>query len=135
MRLARGYKRRAGDIRYSMSFFGEIASVLGLDEAALALGYNYINYNGKAVYVEGIKDVLKVDGNELAFRLPKGVLYVLGEKLRISDLSGSTVLVCGDVYSVETSVGRERAERELAARAGQRDGGSTPDGKRGESGV
>ena len=86
-----------------MSFFGEIASVLGFDEARLALGYSYVVYNGEAVYVEGIKKVLRLDESEIAFLVNKGVLYVGGEGLTVSDLSGATALVRGSIEAVYTS--------------------------------
>lgn len=82
---------------------------MGLNEAKLALGFNYINYDGKAVFIEGIKNVLKVDDCELAFQLKKGVLYVFGESLKISDLSGGSVLVEGIIHAVCDSVGREKS--------------------------
>lgn len=83
-----------------MSFFREIAEVLGYDEARLALGYNYVNYNGEAVYLEGVKKVLRLDDCEMAFQTPKGVLYVSGEGLSVSNLSGASVLVRGKIEAV-----------------------------------
>jgi hypothetical protein len=96
-----------------MSFFGEFARVLGMDEARLALGYNYVNYNGEAVYLEGIQSVLRIDGEEIAFRLKRGVLYVTGEELTVSDLCGASVLVRGKITAVETGESRNaKAKRE-----------------------
>lgn len=100
-----------------MSFFREVASVLGLDEAKLALGYNYINYNGDAVYIEGIKSVLEVSSDAMAFRLPKGVLYVEGKSLEISELSGASVLVQGEIVSVGTERKTAAAEKSDKATA------------------
>lgn len=90
-----------------MSFFGEIADIIGWDASRLALGYSVINYNGEAVFVEGIKSVLRITTEQMAFKLPKGVLYVEGENLEISDLSGGSVIVRGAIYSVHDG----RAER------------------------
>ncbi|WP_251617955.1 YabP/YqfC family sporulation protein [Pumilibacter muris] len=84
-----------------------------MDEARLALGYNYVNYNGEAVYLEGIQSVLRIDGEEIAFRLKRGVLYVTGEELTVSDLCGASVLVRGKIAAVETGESRNaKAKRE-----------------------
>ncbi len=86
-----------------MSFFGEIASVLGYDEAKLSLGYNYVVYNGEAVYIEGIKKILRIDARVMAFMLRKGVLYVEGKELNAADISGGSVLVRGEIQAVYTN--------------------------------
>ncbi len=83
-----------------MSFFREIATILGVDEAKAALGYHYINYDGLAVYIEGIKSVLRVEEERMAFKLGKGVLYVEGSELRLDDLSVGSVLIRGKILAV-----------------------------------
>ena len=86
-----------------MSFFKEIADVLGLDEAKLALGYHYITYNGAAVYVEGVKRLLRIDGEEMVLQIPKGVLHIAGRDLTVAELNGASILVRGEVAAVYTS--------------------------------
>lgn len=88
-----------------MSFIGEVASWLGLSEAALAMGYTAVNYDGKAVYIEGVKKVLKIDPDEMAFGLKNGVLRVSGEHLEASEMTKSTVLVRGEIRSISTGGG------------------------------
>lgn len=95
-----------------MSFFGEIARALGWDEAKSALGYHYINFNGAAVYVEGVKSVLRVDGEEMAFAVPGGILYVGGKDLCVDDLRGADVTVRGEIAYVETSASAARKKRQ-----------------------
>lgn len=86
-----------------MSFFGEMARALGYDEARLALGYNYIVYNGEAVYVEGVKRILRIDAEEVAFSVKSGVLYVSGNSLAVSEICGGSVTVRGEILAVYTS--------------------------------
>lgn len=86
-----------------MSFFNEIADMLGYSEARIALGYNYVNYNGEAVYVEGALGIIKITDCEIVLRIKRGVLYVYGEGLKISDLCGKSVLIRGNIDSVQTS--------------------------------
>ena len=95
-----------------MSFFGEIASVLGYDEAKLSLGYNYVVYNGEAVYIEGIKKILRIDARVAAFMLRKGVLYVEGKDLVMADISGGSVLIRGEIQAVYTGEALKRKEGE-----------------------
>lgn len=76
--------------------------MLGWDEAKLALGYHYINFNGAALYVEGIKKILRIDGEEMTFQMPKGILRVAGNKLTVSEMSGTTLLVTGEIAAVYT---------------------------------
>lgn len=95
-----------------MGFFREIASVLGYDEAKAALGYNYTVFGGEAVYAEGIKRILRIDGEEIALALPRGVLYVRGEDLAADEINGASVLVRGKIQAVYTS---EAVEKHKAA--------------------
>lgn len=74
----------------------------------MALGYNYVNYNGEAVYIEGIKSVLTVSDTDMTFRLPRGVLYVEGVGLTVSDLEGASILVRGQILSVATIPSEKR---------------------------
>ena len=91
-----------------MSFFGEMASALGFDEARLALGYNYIVYNGEAVSIEGVKRILRIDENETAFSVAGGVLYVSGKSLNVADICGGSVTVRGEIFAVYTSKALEK---------------------------
>lgn len=85
-----------------MSFFKETATALGYDEARLALGYSYINYNGEAVYLEGVTALLRIGDDEMAFKLRKGVLYVRGKGLEVSELRKGSALVRGSIGCVDT---------------------------------
>ena len=91
-----------------MSFIGEVASWLGLSEAALALGYTAVNYDGKAVYIEGVRKILKIDTDEMAFGLKKGILRVSGVALEASELTKSAVLVRGEIHSITSSGGESK---------------------------
>ncbi len=85
-----------------MSFFAETATLLGYDEARLALGYSAILFNGEAVYIEGIGALLSLSDTELAFKLKRGVLYVRGAALRVAELRQNSVLVRGTIETLST---------------------------------
>lgn len=95
-----------------MGFFRETATLLGFDEARLALGYSYINFNGEAVYLEGVTALLRFGCEETAFKLKKGVLFVRGKDLTVSELRQGSALVRGIIESVDTE--RAVSKREEA---------------------
>ena len=65
-------------------------------------GFQYTNYNGKCIVVEGIKDLLLSTTELVVVKLAKGELQVKGKNLLIKELSKSVVCVCGTVESIET---------------------------------
>ena len=83
-----------------MSFFSEIAAGLGLSELKLSGGYSVINYNGEAVYLEGVVRLLSVDSECIKLRLRGANVALTGTELNIAELSGS-VIIKGDVTSME----------------------------------
>ena len=82
--------------------------MLGYDEAKAALGYNYTVLSGEAVYVEGVKRILRIDDSQIAFAVNRGVLYVSGEELTAAEIEGASVLVRGRVQAVYTSAAVEK---------------------------
>ena len=97
-----------------MGFFHETATMLGFDEARLSLGYSYTNFNGEAVYLEGITALLRIGSEETAFKLKKGVLFVRGKDLTVSELRKGSALVRGTIESVgtESAPSQNRAKQE-----------------------
>lgn len=94
-----------------MGFFKETATMLGYDEARLSLGYSYTNFNGEAVALEGVTALLRIDSEETAFKLKRGVLYVRGQSLTVSELRKGSALVRGLIESVDVESGKEKARR------------------------
>lgn len=82
-----------------MSFFNEIATALGLDKSSIANGYQIINYNGDAAYVEGFKKVLSIDEKCVVLGLKGKRITVLGENLSVKELENNTVIICGKIVS------------------------------------
>ena len=83
-----------------MSFFKEVAAVLGLNADSIANGYQVINYSGAAVYIEGFKRILSIDERAVAVATKKQRLTVSGENLAVKELENNTVIVCGRIVSV-----------------------------------
>lgn len=80
-----------------MSFFKEVATALGID---IANGYQVINYNGLAVYIEGFRRILSIDGTAVVVGMKKQRLTVSGENLAVRELENNTVIVCGKIIAV-----------------------------------
>lgn len=84
-----------------MSFFAEAARALGIAETALAEGYNLVDYDGKAVYIEGIKRVLKLSDEEIKLELNGAVMNLRGNGLEVFDLNGATLIVRGEIIGID----------------------------------
>lgn len=85
-----------------MSFFKEVSEIFGLEWAKVSLGYSYVNYNGNAVYIEGFKKVLSVEGDCLKFLVgKKEILTVSGSDLAIFLLEKNTIMIKGLIKSIE----------------------------------
>lgn len=80
-----------------MSFFKEAGNALGLDWAKLAMGYQLVNYNGEAVYIEGVKRILSIDDTLVALHVGKKLLHIVGENLEIHDVSGAAIMIKGTI--------------------------------------
>ena len=83
-----------------MSFFSEVAKRAGLSELSLAGGYHVVNYNGEAVYIEGVERLNLLDESEIRLFLRGAELAVKGEGLYIHELGGG-VIIKGEVVSME----------------------------------
>lgn len=85
-----------------MSFFKEIGNLLGLEWAGLSRGYSVVNYNGEAVYVEGVKTVIAITQTEIILNVPSARLNICGDNLTIFMLENDTIIVKGVILSVNT---------------------------------
>ncbi len=87
-----------------MSFFSEAASMLGLDAAKISAGYQFINYNGEAVYIEGFKRVVSISDAEMIFELKGGRIVLKGEGLYVFLLESTTVIIKGKIVSCSSEI-------------------------------
>lgn len=84
-----------------MAFFEEVLAVTGLDRLRLTAGYQVINYNGEAVYIEGVRRVRSIAQDEITVGVGKSAsLIVTGSDLVLYDLSDGSVTVKGSIISV-----------------------------------
>lgn len=65
------------------------------------LGYRYVNYNGEVAIIQGYKDILFFDENNVTLKLKSGELQVKGQGLVVNELTTASVKVCGKIISIE----------------------------------
>ena len=82
-----------------MSFYREIGNLLGLDWARIASGYSMVNYNGEAVYLEGIKKIITVSECEVVVDTASARICIAGQELCIFSLEDKTMIIKGKVVS------------------------------------
>lgn len=82
-----------------MSFYNEIANILGLDWTRVASGFSIINYNNEACYIEGIKRVVKVTDTAVTLDFKKGRYYIYGTGLEIFLLEQHCIIIKGLIVS------------------------------------
>ena len=86
-----------------MSFFSEVVNAMGLDSVRIASGYQIINYNGEAVYIEGFTQILSIAETEIILKLKKkGKIIVFGEGLSVASLETGSVIIKGEIKEIKT---------------------------------
>ena len=85
------------------SFFNEFLNDITIaNKNSLKLnGYKYINFNGEIFYFENFKDILLISNNEIILKLTSGELSILGDNLKITELSKNFLSLTGKVNKVE----------------------------------
>lgn len=83
-----------------MSFYREVGNLLGLDWARIANGYSIVNYNGEAVYIEGISKMASLSESEIVVDAGKTRIKVEGVDLFVVSLEDKTMVVRGDIKFV-----------------------------------
>ena len=82
-------------------FFNEINDLLQVPVTNVLNGYEYINLSGKAIYIQGYKDILSFNEEHIILKLKKGELHIKGENLNIRDLNLNCILIEGRIFIVE----------------------------------
>lgn len=77
--------------------FEEIAKQSGI---SYLTGYSVVNYNGGAVYVEGIKRIVYLSNERIVLAAGGKTIELIGIGLTIAALEPGVVLVKGNIKSV-----------------------------------
>lgn len=81
------------------NFFSEIKKELKLPD--FAGGYNIVNLNGKAIYVEGHRGILSLSEEIISFRVKDKIVSVLGKGMYLKMFSPNTLSITGEIKCVE----------------------------------
>ncbi len=84
-----------------LSFLDEITSLSGLPFDYINNGFRVINLSNKAVYIEGFTALIDVTNFEIGVKLKKGVVKLLGDNLKVKNMNLQTIIITGDIKSVE----------------------------------
>lgn len=60
--------------------------------------FQAVIFGRDAFYIEGARPI-KIDENEMIFKIPTGLITLVGEKLTVKELSGDSVAIVGRVNS------------------------------------
>lgn len=85
------------------AFLEEISKQTGLDMGVLSDGYRIINLSSRAVYVEGMKNILSFSDAQVTLKLKKGAVKIEGKALVIKELMIDSVFITGEILKVEVS--------------------------------
>lgn len=83
------------------SFFEDIAKITGLPFDILNSGFRLINFCNKSFYVEGFKTLIEFSSEVVSLKLTKGSVKIVGNNLKIKNLNKDTILIVGDILTVE----------------------------------
>lgn len=76
-----------------MSFLGQAAKIFG---NAAEFKFQVVLFGRDAVYIEGAKPV-KISEDEMIFRIPQGLITLVGETLKVKELTDDCVSVTGRI--------------------------------------
>lgn len=80
------------------NFFSEIKKDLKLP--SFDGGYNLVNINGKAVYVEGHRGLVSLSDEMVRVRVKEKVISISGKNLKLKIMSSVTLSVAGEIQSI-----------------------------------
>ncbi len=82
-------------------FFDEIANRTGLPFDILNSGFRVINFSNKSVFIEGFVSIINFLEEEISIKLKKGIVKILGQKLKIKDMNKDSIVISGIITSCE----------------------------------
>ncbi|MDD4110926.1 MAG: YabP/YqfC family sporulation protein [Clostridia bacterium] len=80
------------------NFFSEIKNELKMP--FLDAGYNLVDVNGKAVYVEGHKGLVSLSNEMVRLKVKDKIITINGKDLKLKIMSSSTISVTGEIKSI-----------------------------------
>ncbi|MDD4211273.1 MAG: YabP/YqfC family sporulation protein [Clostridia bacterium] len=88
------------------NFLGEINDSLELPLTSVFSRYKYVNLAGKMIYVQGYKDILNFDEQEVVLKIKEGELKIVGKNLNIKELNLNSIVIEGIIILIEEVGGK-----------------------------
>ena len=70
--------------------------------------FRYQVESGKQIVIEGYKNILKIDECQIILKLSNGELKVVGDDLRVKELSLNTIKIVGKIKSISEDCADEK---------------------------
>ena len=83
------------------SFLDDIFLETGLPINILKGGFRVINFCNKGVYIEGFKSIISLQPTNIEAKLPKGIVAINGQKLKIKKINKDSIMITGDITTLE----------------------------------
>ena len=82
-------------------FINDIINSSGLSMDILSSGFRLINISNKCVYFEGDLKLEGINRDEITIIIKRGKIKICGKNLKIKNMSTNTLLITGDIESME----------------------------------
>ena len=82
------------------NFFSELKNKYG-NVISKINNYQMVMMGDNFLYVEGHLGLMTLSNEVVVFKIPKGVVTVTGEKLKIKDITDKTLSIVGNIKAVE----------------------------------
>lgn len=80
-------------------FLDEIAMQLDLS-GTTKNSYLIVNVSGKGVYIQGAIKITVCSTVKMSFKINKTIYSILGENLKLRNLTNDTILIQGNIYGI-----------------------------------
>lgn len=80
------------------NFFSEIKNELKLP--SFDGGYNIVDINGEAVYIEGHKGLVSLSNEAVRLKVKDKIITINGKELKLKIMSSSTISITGEIESI-----------------------------------
>ena len=85
------------------SFFEEIAKLSMVPYEVFNSNFKIINFGNKVIYIEQFKNIVTFEPTEITVKLARGIVKILGENLKIKNMNTSSIIISGNITSLEVN--------------------------------
>ncbi|MDR1138925.1 MAG: YabP/YqfC family sporulation protein [Clostridiales bacterium] len=82
-----------------MSFLSDVYKLFG-DGVDVIRGFSIVNFDGQAIYIEGITRILEVNIVNIKLATKHNVIEILGKQLYIQQSNKNSISIKGDITAI-----------------------------------